>query len=40
MDAKRAARDLKYTPVCVLDIASYKSDVPEHYIADAVNKPK
>lgn len=40
MDAKRAAREQKLTYVCVLDVSSYKSDVPEHYLQDAVNKPK
>ena len=40
MDAKREAREFGYKTLCVLDVSSYLSEVPPHYLADKINKPK
>ena len=40
MDAKREAREAGYKALCTLDIANYLSEVPAHYLADKINKPK
>lgn len=40
MDAKKEARQNGYTALCLLDVADYLRDVPEHYLEQCAKKSK